>query len=43
MSTTITEVQGTNIAPISLIDLQIGANVYYLSSNWKHLHLFVNQ
>ena len=35
MSTTITEVQGTNIAPISLIDLQIGANVYYLSSNWK--------
>lgn len=35
MSTTITEVQGTNIAPISLIDLQLGANVYYLSSNWK--------
>ena len=35
MSTTITEVEGTNIAPISLIDLQIGANGYYLSSNWK--------
>ena len=35
MSTTITEVQGTNISPITLIDLQIGANVYYLSSNWK--------
>lgn len=33
--TTITEVQGTNIAPITLIDLQIGANVYYISSNWK--------
>jgi len=35
MSTTITEVQGTNISPITLIDLQLGANVYYLSSNWK--------
>jgi hypothetical protein len=35
MATTITEVQGDNISPISLIDLQIGANVYYLSSNWK--------
>ena len=35
MSTTITEVQGDNISPITLIDLQIGANVYYISSNWK--------
>ncbi len=33
--TTITEVQGTNIAPITLIDLQIGATTYYISSNWK--------
>lgn len=35
MATTITEVQGDNISPITLIDLQVGANVYYLSSNWK--------
>jgi hypothetical protein len=33
--TTITEVQGTNIAPITLIDLQIGATTYYITSNWK--------
>tara|TARA_R100001463_G_scaffold73080_2_gene126937 strand:- start:487 stop:1137 length:651 start_codon:yes stop_codon:yes gene_type:complete len=35
MATTITEVTGDSISPISLIDLQLGANVYYLSSNWK--------
>ena len=35
MATSIPQVQGTNIAPITLIDLQLGANVYYLSSNWK--------
>ena len=35
MATTIVEVQGQNIAPVTLIDLQIGANVYYISSNWK--------
>ena len=33
--TTIVEVQGTNIQAITLIDLQIGATTYYLSSNWK--------
>ena len=33
--TTIVEVQGTNITPITLIDLQIGATTYYISSNWK--------
>lgn len=35
MATTITAVQGNNIAPITLIDLQLGSNVYYLSSNYK--------
>ena len=35
MSTEITAVQGDNIAPVTLIDLQLGANVYYLSSNYK--------
>lgn len=35
MATTITEVQGDNISPVTLIDLQLGSNVYYISSNWK--------
>lgn len=35
MATTITAVQGDNIAPITMIDLQIGSNVYYLCSNYK--------
>jgi hypothetical protein len=35
MATTIAEVQGESISPITLIDLQLGANVYYISSNWK--------
>jgi hypothetical protein len=35
MPTTIAEVQGDSIAPITLIDLQLGATTYYISSNWK--------
>ena len=35
MATTIAEVQGESISPITLIDLQLGATTYYLSSNWK--------
>lgn len=33
--TTIVEVQGENITPITLIDLQIGTTTYFLTSNWK--------
>jgi len=35
MATTIVEVQGESISPITLIDLQLGATTYYISSNWK--------
>ncbi len=35
MATTIAEVQGESISPITLIDLQLGATTYYISSNWK--------
>jgi hypothetical protein len=35
MATTITAVQGDNIAPITLIDLDLNGNVYYISSNYK--------
>ena len=33
--TTIVEVQGENITPITLIDLQLGTTTYYITSNWK--------
>jgi hypothetical protein len=35
MTTPITAVQGNNISPITLIDLDLNGNVYYLSSNYK--------
>jgi uncharacterized membrane protein YgcG len=35
MPTTIPEVQGTNIAPVTLIDLDLNGNVYYLSDAYK--------
>ncbi len=35
MTTTITAVQGNNIAPITLIDLDLNGTVYYISSNYK--------
>ena len=35
MTTTITAVQGNNISPITLIDLDLNGNVYYISSNYK--------
>ena len=34
MSTVITEVQGTNIAPITLIDLTIDTTTYHISSHY---------
>lgn len=37
MSTTIPEVTGTNIAPVTLIDLDLNGNVYYLSDAYKSL------
>ena len=35
MTTTITAVQGNNVSPITLIDLDLNGNVYYVSSNYK--------
>ena len=35
MATSIPQVQGESIAPITLIDLQIGSTTYYISSNYK--------
>jgi len=35
MSTTIPAVQGTNIAPVTLIDLDLNGNVYYISDAYK--------
>lgn len=35
MSTSIPAVQGTNIAPVTLIDLDLNGNVYYLSDTYK--------
>jgi hypothetical protein len=35
MSVTIPEVQGNNIIPVTLIDLDLNGNVYYLSDTYK--------
>jgi len=35
MSTSIPAVQGTNIAPVTLIDLDLDGNVYYISDAYK--------
>ena len=35
MSTNIPAVQGTNIAPVTLIDLDLNGNVYYISDAYK--------